>query len=55
MGSETVVSHNVMTSGQLPKHMGWSDEWFRDSDGILGAKDDALRHRLDGPAPVRRR
>ena len=31
MASETVVSHNVMTSGQLPKHMGWSDEWYRDS------------------------
>lgn len=39
MASETVVSHNVMTSGQLPKHMGWSDEWFRDSDGVLGTKD----------------
>ena len=36
MASETVISHNVMTSGQLPKHMGWSDEWFRDSDGVLG-------------------
>ena len=36
MGSETVVSHNVMTSGQLPKHMGWSDEWYRDVDGHLG-------------------
>ena len=30
MASETVISHNVMTSGQLPKNMGWSDEWFRD-------------------------
>jgi len=40
MASETVVSHNVMTSGLLPKHMGWSDEWFRDTDGVLGAKDD---------------
>ena len=28
MASETVVSHNVMTSGMLPKHMGWSDEWY---------------------------
>jgi len=37
MASETVVSHNVMTSGQLPKHMGWSDEWYRDSAGLLGA------------------
>jgi hypothetical protein len=36
MGSETVVSHNVMTSGQLPKHMGWSDEWYRDVDNVLG-------------------
>ncbi|MFY9915591.1 MAG: alkaline phosphatase family protein, partial [Nocardioidaceae bacterium] len=36
MASETVVSHNVMTSGILPKHMGWSDEWFRDVDGVLG-------------------
>lgn len=39
MGSETVVSHNVMTSGMLPKHMGWADEWFRDSDGVLGPVD----------------
>ena len=37
MASETVVSHNVMTSGMLPKHMGWSDEWFRDTGGVLGA------------------
>ncbi|KQW47395.1 hypothetical protein ASC77_13080 [Nocardioides sp. Root1257] len=36
MGSETVVSHNVMTSGMLPQHMGWSDEWFRDTQGLLG-------------------
>jgi len=37
MASETVVSHNVMTSGQLPKHMGWADEWYRDTDGVLGS------------------
>jgi hypothetical protein len=37
MASETVVSHNVMTSGQLPKHMGWADEWYRDTEGVLGA------------------
>lgn len=37
MASETVISHNVMTSGMLPKHMGWSDEWYRDVDGVLGA------------------
>jgi hypothetical protein len=36
MASETVVSHNVMVSGQLPKHMGWSDEAFRDVDNVLG-------------------
>ncbi len=36
MGSETVVSHNVMTTGLLPKHMGWSDEWYRDTNGVLG-------------------
>ncbi len=35
MASETVVSHNVMTSGQLPKHMGWSDEWYRDTANVL--------------------
>ncbi|MGD9958951.1 alkaline phosphatase family protein [Nocardioides sp.] len=39
MASETVVSHNVMTSGMLPKHMGWADEWFRDTDGVLGTPD----------------
>jgi hypothetical protein len=36
MASETVVSHNVMTSGQLPRSMGWADEWFDDPDGVLG-------------------
>jgi hypothetical protein len=39
MASETVVSHNVMTSGQLPKNMGWADEWYRDTEGVLGAPD----------------
>ena len=36
MASETVVSHNVMVSGLLPKHMGWSDEAFRDTGNVLG-------------------
>lgn len=36
VGSVTVVTHNVITSGQLPKHMGWTDEGYRDVDGILG-------------------
>src|SRR5215213_4885589 len=35
MASETVISHNVMTSGRLPKHMGWADEAVRDSDNVL--------------------
>ncbi len=39
MASETVVSHNVMTSGMLPKNMGWSDEWYRDTEGLLGPVD----------------
>ncbi len=34
--AETVVSHGVMTSGQLPKHLGWSNEVYRDVDGVLG-------------------
>jgi hypothetical protein len=38
MASETVVSHNVMTSGLFPKHMGWSDEWYRDTKGLLGPR-----------------
>jgi hypothetical protein len=37
MGSETVVSHNVITSGQLPRDMGWADEAYRDVDGVLDA------------------
>ena len=35
-GSVTVVSHNVLTSGMLPKHMGWTNEGYRDVDGVLG-------------------
>jgi len=36
MGSETVISHNVIVSGQLPKHMGWVDEAYRDTGNLLG-------------------
>jgi predicted AlkP superfamily pyrophosphatase or phosphodiesterase len=36
MASETVVSHNSIVSGQLPKHMGWSDEVMRDAGDVLG-------------------
>ena len=39
MASETVISHNVITSGQLPRDMGWSDEVHRDVDGVLGFPD----------------
>ena len=41
MASETVVSHNVMVSGLFPKHMGWSDEAFRDVDNVTGYGDPA--------------
>ena len=36
MASETVISHNVITSGKLPRNMGWSDEAYRDVDNVLG-------------------
>lgn len=36
MAAETVVSHSVMTSGLLPKRMGWSNEVYRDVDNTLG-------------------
>ncbi len=36
MASETVITHNVITSGQLPKDMGWADEAFRDTEDVLG-------------------
>ena len=36
MAAETVISHNVITSGLFPKHMGWSNEVYRDSANVLG-------------------
>lgn len=36
VGSVTVVTHNVLTSGLLPKHMGWSDDGWKDTTGLLG-------------------
>jgi hypothetical protein len=36
MASETVIAHNVITSGMLPKHMGWVDEAYRDTQNLLG-------------------
>ena len=54
MASETVVSHNVMVSGLFPKHMGWSDEAFRDVDNVLGLGAERHRHhRRPGLRPVR--
>ena len=54
-GSVTVVTHNVITSGMLPKNMGWTNEGYRDVDGVLGARGRPLHHqqlrlRPDGPA-----
>ncbi|HST85310.1 MAG TPA: alkaline phosphatase family protein [Kineosporiaceae bacterium] len=37
MGSETVIAHNVLMSGQQPRHMGWVDEAYRDTGNLLGA------------------
>jgi len=34
-GSVTVVTHNVLTSGLLPKHMGWTNEGYRDVEEVL--------------------
>ncbi len=36
MGSETVIAHNVLMSGQEPRHMGWVDEAYRDTGNLLG-------------------
>ncbi|MET0811251.1 MAG: alkaline phosphatase family protein, partial [Thermoleophilaceae bacterium] len=36
MAAETVISHNVITSGLFPAHMGWSNEVYRDEDNVLG-------------------
>jgi predicted AlkP superfamily pyrophosphatase or phosphodiesterase len=37
MGSETVIAHNVLMSGQQPRHMGWVDEAYRDTANLLGS------------------
>jgi hypothetical protein len=41
MAAETVITHNVLTSGVLPKHMGWSNEVYRDVGNVLGGGDGA--------------
>jgi hypothetical protein len=42
MASETVIAHNVITSGQLPRTMGWVDEAYRDSENLFGKGVDAM-------------
>jgi len=37
LGSVTVVTHNVITAGMLPKNMGWSSEGYRDATGTLAS------------------
>ena len=36
MASETVMAHNVITSGLEPRHMGWTDEAYRDAGNVFG-------------------
>ncbi len=40
LGAVTVVTHNVVTTGALPKNMGWTDEGYRDVDGVLADQKD---------------
>jgi arylsulfatase A-like enzyme len=36
MASETVIAHNVITSGLQPRHMGYTDEAYRDTNDVFG-------------------
>jgi len=42
MGSETVIAHNVLMSGQTPRNMGWVDEAYRDREGLLSSDTDQM-------------
>ena len=42
MGSETVIAHNVLMSGENPKNMGWVDEAYRDREGLLSSDTDQM-------------
>ena len=42
MASETVIAHNVITSGLAPNHMGWVDEAWRDTTNLLGKGTDMM-------------
>ncbi len=40
--STTVIAHNAIVSGLQPRHMGWTDEVYRDTGNVLGAGADTL-------------
>ena len=42
MASETVMAHNVITSGLEPRHMGWTDEAYRDHANVFGKGADQM-------------
>jgi hypothetical protein len=42
MASETVMAHNVITSGLEPRNMGWTDEAYRDVDNVFGKGANAM-------------
>ena len=42
MASETVMAHNVITSGLEPRHMGWTDEAYRDHGNVFGKGADQM-------------
>ncbi len=42
MASETVMAHNVITSGLEPRHMGWTDEAYRDHADVFGKGADQM-------------
>jgi arylsulfatase A-like enzyme len=42
MASETVMAHNVITSGLEPRHMGWTDEAYRDHANVFNKGADQM-------------
>ena len=42
MASETVMAHNVIASGLEPRHMGWTDEAYRDHGNVFGKGADQM-------------
>ena len=42
MASETVIAHNVIPSGLLPKNMGYTDEAYRDHGNVFAKGVDAM-------------